>query len=34
MSGGTDFPKVGQEFLSGGTFFPRIFCPVGQNFLG
>ena len=32
--GQTDFPKVGQEFLSGRTYFPRKVCPVGQNFLG
>ena len=30
----TYFPKVGQEFLSARTFFPRKACPVGQNFLG
>ena len=30
----TYFPRVGQESLSGWTFFPRKFCPVGQNFLG
>ena len=30
----TDFPKVGQVFLSNRTFYPRKYCPVGQNFLG
>ena len=32
--GRTNFPKVGQEFLSGWTYFPRKVCPVGQIFLG
>ena len=32
--GRTNFSKIGQEFLSGRTYFPRKVCPVGQIFLG
>ena len=29
-----DFPRIGQVFLFDWTFYPRKYCPVGQNFLG